>query len=147
MVCKECDSKMRLDGENFRFDGDYDDFWSCSNCKLSCVERVRYGKTLVEDWCLDRGSIIWRKKIVFKNVEKELKKMLEMREKVRLLLKQYHLTNMWLTFELEKVGLSIDGSTISQILTGVRKSPQAKEVIERSFEILERYEKLYVKAI
>ncbi len=50
MKCKYCGSEMRKDDRDFNSKGNYDDYWDCDNCKASCNEIVRYGKTQKIDW-------------------------------------------------------------------------------------------------
>ena len=71
--------------------------------------------------------------------------MPEKREKVRVMLFRYHLSQLWLMHELEKNGISVDKSSLSEILTGRRKTGSKTEiVISGALSILERYERCYV---
>lgn len=70
--------------------------------------------------------------------------MPEKREKVRVMLCCYHLSQSWLMHELEKNGISVDKSSLCEILTGRRKTGNKTEiVILEALSILERYKKCY----
>ncbi len=67
------------------------------------------------------------------------------REKVRLLLQKYYLTYAWLINELEKQGVVVANSELSDILTDRRRSEKAAKVLEKSVEILEKYGECYAE--
>jgi len=69
--------------------------------------------------------------------------MQEKSDKVRILLCQYHLTYAWLMSELDKIGISVDKSSLSEILTGRRKRNKAVIVLDGSLEVLGKYGKCY----
>lgn len=50
MECKYCKTKMRLDDCDVNFKGNYDNYWICDNCNGSCIEKIRYGKSINIDW-------------------------------------------------------------------------------------------------
>ena len=50
MICKECGAEMRLDDKDFRFKGNYDNYWLCENCQTSCIVEVRFSKPRKEFW-------------------------------------------------------------------------------------------------
>lgn len=65
------------------------------------------------------------------------------REKVRMMLTEYHLPHAWLIAELEKNGFPVWGSQISEILSGKRKGAKSEQVVDKAYEILERYGERY----
>lgn len=69
--------------------------------------------------------------------------MQEKRDQVRMLLCRYHLTNGWLMCELEKIGIEVDKSSLSEILTGRRKRKKAETVINGALTILAKYGDCY----
>lgn len=70
--------------------------------------------------------------------------MQEQRERVRVMLCRYHLPQSWLMNELEKRGISVDKSSLSDILNGRRRSGNKTErVIDNALTILEKYGKCY----
>lgn len=50
MNCRECGSKMYLDDKDYRFKGNYDNYWNCEECQTSCIEEVRFGQSFKEIW-------------------------------------------------------------------------------------------------
>lgn len=50
MICKVCGAEMYLDDKDFNFKGNYDNYWFCEKCQASCIEEVRFGKSLKESW-------------------------------------------------------------------------------------------------
>ena len=50
MKCKNCGKEMRKDDVDYNFKGNYDIYWICDECNISCEEKVRYGKTINEIW-------------------------------------------------------------------------------------------------
>lgn len=50
MKCKKCQNEMKKDDVDFNFKGCYDVYWICEHCKMSCREKVRYGKTCKVEW-------------------------------------------------------------------------------------------------
>ena len=46
MICKFCNSKMRLDDVDFNFKGNKDNYWVCDCCHASAIEKIRYGKSV-----------------------------------------------------------------------------------------------------
>ena len=71
--------------------------------------------------------------------------MPEKREKVRSLLCRYRLSQSWLLCELRKDGISVDKSSLSEILHGRRNRDKAEQVIEGALVILEKYSKYYAE--
>lgn len=70
--------------------------------------------------------------------------MQERRERVRVMLCLYHLSQAWLMYELEKRGISVDKSSLSDILSGRRRSgDKTEKVIDSALTILEKYGKCY----
>lgn len=69
--------------------------------------------------------------------------MEEKREKVLLLLKEYKLKQQWLIAELKKLGKIVAHNELCEMLHGRRSSPKAKEVVDASLTILERYGAVY----
>ena len=65
------------------------------------------------------------------------------RIKIRLL--ENRLTQAWLIYQLEQLGISLDKSALCDILSGRRKGKKADEVIENAELILNRYEAVYGK--
>jgi len=41
---------MYLDDTDYKFEGNYDDYWNCEECQTSCIEEVRFGQTYKEIW-------------------------------------------------------------------------------------------------
>lgn len=50
MKCRECGSVMKVDDKDYRFKGNYDVYWICTDCKTSCIEEVRYYQNFKEHW-------------------------------------------------------------------------------------------------
>ena len=69
--------------------------------------------------------------------------MQEKRDAVRAMLCRNRLSQAWLIFELEKAGVLVDKSSLSEILSGARQKKKAAEVIEAAYVILARYESHY----
>lgn len=69
--------------------------------------------------------------------------MREQREQVCILLRQYHLNYSWLICELAKIGISVDKTSLSAILTGRRKRKKAEIVLIGSLQVLKRYGEIY----
>ena len=65
--------------------------------------------------------------------------------KIRLL--ENRLTQAWLIFQLEQLDLSLDKSTLCDILSGRRKGQKANEVIEKAEFVLKKYEETYARAL
>lgn len=63
--------------------------------------------------------------------------------KIRLL--QNHLTASWLMYHLEKLDITIDKSSLSEILNGHRKGLKADLIIRNAHAILDRYEAVFVQ--
>lgn len=42
MICKFCNSQMRLDDVDFNFKGNKDNYWVCDNCNATAFEKIRY---------------------------------------------------------------------------------------------------------
>jgi hypothetical protein len=63
--------------------------------------------------------------------------------KIKFRLLENRLTCAWLMFRLDKCGISVDKSSLCDILSGRRKGPKAVEVIERSKVILDGYEAIF----
>ena len=71
--------------------------------------------------------------------------MQEKRERVRVLLCKYCLTYAWLINQLEKHGVLVSASEMSDILNCRRRGQKAVTVIDKSIEILEKYGKYYAE--
>ena len=41
---------MLLDDVDFNFKGNQDNYYSCPNCKIGAIEKIRYGKTIKLEW-------------------------------------------------------------------------------------------------
>ena len=63
--------------------------------------------------------------------------------KIRLL--ENRLTQAWLIYHLERLGISLDKSSLCDILSGRRKGKKADEVIANAESILNQYETVYGK--
>ena len=52
MKCKYCNIEMRLDDRDYRFKGNYDNYWVCDNCSgcVGCFEKIRYGKSISKEF-------------------------------------------------------------------------------------------------
>lgn len=50
MQCIKCGSDMILDDKDFRFKGNYDNYWICPHCTFGCFEEVRFGQSFRETW-------------------------------------------------------------------------------------------------
>ena len=46
MICKFCNSKMRLDDVDYNFKGNKDNYWVCDNCNATAFEKIRYNKSI-----------------------------------------------------------------------------------------------------
>lgn len=46
MICKFCNSEMRLDDCDFNFPGNKDNYWICDCCHAYAYQKIRYGKSL-----------------------------------------------------------------------------------------------------
>ena len=57
MICKYCNTQMRLDDHDFNFKGNYDNYYECPNCETSCKVRVRFGKTYDEHWHSENDGV------------------------------------------------------------------------------------------
>ncbi|MBE6576523.1 MAG: hypothetical protein E7653_00105 [Ruminococcaceae bacterium] len=71
--------------------------------------------------------------------------MEEKRERILALLKEYHLKQQWLIFELAKLGKKVAHNELTEMLHGRRAGPKAQEIVDVSLSILERYGAVYVK--
>lgn len=49
-VCRVCSASMFLDDKDFRFKGNFDNYWNCTVCSTSCIEEVRFGERVREHW-------------------------------------------------------------------------------------------------
>lgn len=56
MICKECNSEMRLDDKDIDFKGKYDNYWVCDNCITSCKEEVRFSQKFREVWSYEKNG-------------------------------------------------------------------------------------------
>lgn len=50
MKCKKCNIEMHLDDVDFNFKGNKDNYWYCKECSLTCIEKIRYGKSIKQNW-------------------------------------------------------------------------------------------------
>ena len=46
MICKFCNSEMRLDDVVYNFKGNTDNYWVCDNCNATAFEKIRYNKNI-----------------------------------------------------------------------------------------------------
>lgn len=46
MVCKFCNSEMRLDDVDFNFKGNKDNYWICDCCHSFALQKIRYGQSV-----------------------------------------------------------------------------------------------------
>lgn len=53
MKCMFCGTDMVLEDKDYNFKGNYDNYWLCPNCYNSCVEEVRFSKTVSIIWDID----------------------------------------------------------------------------------------------
>lgn len=56
MICKYCNSEMRLDDKDRDFPGKYDNYWICNNCTGSCIEEVRFSQRFREIWHCENNN-------------------------------------------------------------------------------------------
>lgn len=55
MICPVCKNEMLLDDIDYNFKGNYDKYYYCRiNHCCSCVDKFRFGKHFVTEWCFDR---------------------------------------------------------------------------------------------
>lgn len=57
MICINCGEEMIIDDEDFRFIGNKDIYWKCTNCCTSCIEEIRYSQTFKEHWTNEDKNI------------------------------------------------------------------------------------------
>lgn len=50
MICQFCGSKMILDDRDYNFKGNYDNYWKCENCNSCCFEKIRYAKSIYQEF-------------------------------------------------------------------------------------------------
>lgn len=50
MVCKYCNKEMLLDDVDYNFKGNKDNYWICHDCNSSCIEEIRFNKSINEHW-------------------------------------------------------------------------------------------------
>lgn len=62
------------------------------------------------------------------------------RERVRVLLARNQLTFPWLISQLAREGIQTCATELSTGISGRRKGPKADLLVERSLQVLERYE-------
>ncbi len=62
-------------------------------------------------------------------------------QQIRAKLVELYLSSAWLLNQLEKAGVRIQGSVLSNILSGARRGPQADRVLAESKQILDNYER------
>lgn len=48
--CKKCGKEMRIDDVDYNFKGNQDNYWTCDNCNIGCMEKIRYGKSIKKIW-------------------------------------------------------------------------------------------------
>lgn len=58
MICRYCNSQMRLDDKDKDFPGKYDNYWICDNCNTSCIEEVRFAQRFRELWHKEDGNVV-----------------------------------------------------------------------------------------
>lgn len=56
MICRECGSVMFVDDREYRFKGNYDLYWNCTECSTSCIEEVRFDQIYKEIWHSENGK-------------------------------------------------------------------------------------------
>lgn len=50
MICIYCNKEMRKDDVDFSFRGNKDIYWQCYHCSSSCIEKIRFNKSLKILW-------------------------------------------------------------------------------------------------
>ena len=50
IACKYCGKLMTLDDIDYNFEGNQNNYWTCFDCKSSCFEKIRYGKSICRQW-------------------------------------------------------------------------------------------------
>mgnify|MGYP004532764957 CR=1 FL=1 len=48
--CANCNSIMEFDDRDFKFIGNYDNYYSCPSCECGCIMQVRYNKPVNLDY-------------------------------------------------------------------------------------------------
>ena len=69
---------------------------------------------------------------------------MEDREKLKLLLWKYSLSQVWLIAELKKHRITVDKSSLSDFINGRREGSTATFIISMSLLILDDYEQYFV---
>lgn len=56
--CRECGARMICDDIDYNFKGNFDQYWVCptEDCMTSCVENIRYGHPISEEWHTEKGD-------------------------------------------------------------------------------------------
>lgn len=57
MICKECGAEMYLDDKDYMFKGCYDNYWNCTKCQTSCIEKIRYNEPFKEFWHSENSGV------------------------------------------------------------------------------------------
>lgn len=62
MICKKCGSLMDIDDVDFRFEGNYDRYYICSNmhCRNAGFDKVRYNKVIYEEQYNEIDGVIYK---------------------------------------------------------------------------------------
>ena len=63
MKCKECGEEMYLDDRDYRFKGNYDNYWCCEKCQTGCIEEVRFSQSFKEIWYSENNNKVKKWKI------------------------------------------------------------------------------------
>ena len=67
------------------------------------------------------------------------------RDAIRIRLSTNRLTHTWLIYQLHLNGLETDKTEFSGVLSGVRKGDKAENIVVKANQILDEYEKYFVK--
>lgn len=65
--------------------------------------------------------------------------------KIKLFMWENNLKNAWLMCELRKRGIIVDKSGLSEILNGRREGKKALDIIQKSMQIIEKYESNFLR--
>ena len=58
MVCRECGAEMYFDDKDYHFKGCYDNYWNCPRCDTSCIESVRFSRTIKQVWHCENNGLV-----------------------------------------------------------------------------------------
>ncbi len=65
---------------------------------------------------------------------------------IRSKLQKHHLSNVWLINRLEEEGVVTDKTELSSALSGTRRGNKVDRILDKSLEILDKYEKCFAGA-